>query len=108
MRFVPNPIHKPNAQINCHPHTHTQILTFNCWIAPLVRWRPAENLDKICDFVRAQGADVVCMQEVGGCVSMGLLGLLCMQEVGGCFDGLAGPIGQLLGRPVVSSDRAVW
>ncbi len=62
-RPPPPPRGRPNPQH--HRHT-TQILTYNVWIAPLVRWAPAENLDKICDFVRAQGADVVCMQEARG------------------------------------------
>jgi hypothetical protein len=69
--------HTPATQNK--PTHKTQILTYNVWIAPLVRWAPAENLDKICDFVRAQGADVVCMQEVCWRVGVGV----CVEVLGG-------------------------
>lgn len=58
-----------------YTYTHTQILTYNVWVAPLVRWNPSENLAKICAFIQEQQADVICMQEVYMCVCvLGVVG----------------------------------
>jgi len=42
-----------------------RILTWNLWIAPLVRLNPAQNLPDIANFIQSQDADVICLQEVG-------------------------------------------
>jgi endonuclease/exonuclease/phosphatase family metal-dependent hydrolase len=41
-----------------------QVLTYNVWIAPLVRWNPIENLEAICKFIESLDVDIVCLQEV--------------------------------------------
>ena len=40
------------------------LLTWNLWIAPLVRVNPTQNIPGIVDFIQEQDTDVVCLQEV--------------------------------------------
>ncbi|KAM3572179.1 hypothetical protein VYU27_005805 [Nannochloropsis oceanica] len=59
-----------------------KVLTYNLWIAPLVRWHPSENLEAICDFIRSTDPDLVCLQEVFDW-RLGPLGFLCEKIFGG-------------------------
>lgn len=65
-----------------------------------MRWRPAENLGRICDFVRAQGADVVFLQEVGACV----FACLCLYV----WRSGGRSVGELVGALVDSFDEDDW